>query len=78
MSKIVVHGMLQCFICGVTYSDSDLVIEAKGLNAADLNSNGANTSDPFVEVQIKGESARYRTEIINKDSNPHWDEQFEL
>lgn len=50
------------------------VIEARGIKAADFGG----TSDPFVEVRIKGQTHALRTKTINKSLSPCWNEELVL
>lgn len=50
------------------------IIEARGLKAADF----FGTSDPFVEVRLKGHSEFYKTKVIKKTVCPFWNEEFIL
>lgn len=54
--------------CGVLRLE---VLRAKKLVAKDFYFFEANSSDPYVKVQV-GESAFYRTETVHKSLNPKW------
>jgi Ca2+-dependent lipid-binding protein len=51
-----------------------VVLEAKGLLAADLNG----TSDPFVQLRIQNRGKPVRTSTKMKTLAPVWREEFEL
>ena len=51
-----------------------LVIEARGIKAGDFGG----TSDPFVEVRIKGQTHYLRTKTIKKTLTPCWNEELVL
>jgi len=50
------------------------VIEGRGLKAADWGG----TSDPFVELRIKGQTASVKTQVIKKTLTPFWNEELIL
>ena len=49
------------------------VVEAKGLAAKDSNLLAAATSDPYVECFVG--SSYWRTRVISKQLDPHWEEE---
>jgi hypothetical protein len=50
------------------------VVEARALKADDLGG----SSDPFVELRIKKETLSYKTKVLQKTTNPFWNEEFVL
>jgi C2 domain/XYPPX repeat (two copies) len=50
------------------------IVEARGIKAADFGG----TSDPFVELRIRGDTQALKTKTIKKTLNPYWNEEFTL
>jgi hypothetical protein len=50
------------------------VLEARALHGDDFGG----TSDPYVEVRIRNEAHSYKTKVLEKASNPVWNEEFNI
>jgi len=50
------------------------IIEARGIKAGDIGG----TSDPFVEMRVRGTTFVQKTNVVKKTVNPFWNEDFNL
>merc|ERR1712217_675199 len=54
------------------------VVRGINLDNMDLDEGDDGGSDPYVELELKGNYRKEKTKMINNEHNPVWNEKFQL